>query len=294
MNVVVIGGTRFIGAAVVRQLVSQGHFVTAYHRGIHNSSLPASVRNIQRAEAEMPVMGFVAELLKPAPDVVIHMIAMGEADAKAASEFFRGRTGRVVWLSSGDVYLAYGRFTGLQLGAIEATPLSEDAPLRTVFYPYRDPAKSAADLANIYEKILVEHVGLNDPALPGTVLRLPKVYGREDNADLATVYGFRDHPQWRWTHGYVENVAAAIVLASTNAAASGRIYNVGEQYTPTIAQRLAKLPPSKVPPNTNPKFNFEQDIVYDTSRIRRELGYVETVPEEEAMRAVSAETAAAY
>jgi nucleoside-diphosphate-sugar epimerase len=131
---------------------------------------------------------------------------------------------------------------------------------------------------------LVERVALSNSALPATVLRLPKVYGHGDNDDLATVYGFRNHSQWRWTHGYVENVAAAIVLAAVHPEVEGKIYNVGEEYTPTIAERLEKLPVSSLPINENPKFNFAQDIAYDTTRIRTELGYRELVPEEEAMR----------
>ncbi len=285
MNVVVIGGTRFIGPHVVRQLVDREQTVTVYHRGLHETELPPSVRHVRRAEAAMPVRSFPDELLMPRPDVVIHMMAMGEADADAAVKFFRQQTPRMVWISSGDVYRAYGRFTGSEPGPIEAGLLNEESPLRTVLYPYRDPAKPADDIANAYEKILVERVALSDRELPGTVLRLPKVYGLGDNADLATVYGFRNHPQWRWTHGYVENVAAAIVLAASHPAAVGRIYNLGEECTPTMAERLARLPESSVPINTDPKFNFDQDVAFDTMRIRRELGYKEIVDEEEAMRA---------
>ncbi len=119
---------------------------------------------------------------------------------------------------------------------------------------------------------------------PGTVLRLPKVYGPNGNADLATVYGFRNHPHWRWTHGYVENVAAAIVLAALHPAAANRIYNVGEAYTPTIAERLQTLPESSLPLNTSLNANFDQNLAYDTSRIRDELGYRESVPESEGLR----------
>jgi len=291
MNTLVIGGTRFIGAHVVRQLVDGGHAVTVYHRGQHEAVLPASVRHVRRPEAAMPVRIFPVELLTPQPNVVIHMMAMGEADAQAAADFFRGRTGRMVWISSGDVYLAYGRFTGIEPGPVEAGLLREGSRLRTVLYPYRDPSKPADEFTNFYEKILMERAALRDPDLPATVLRLPKVYGPGDNADLATVYAFRNHPQWRWTHGYVENVAAAIVLAALHPAGANRIYNVGEEYTPTIAERLAKLPASSVPNNTDPKLNFAQDIAYDTTRIRQELGYKEVVPEEDAMRAtVSAGT----
>jgi len=286
MNIVIIGGTRFIGAHVVRRLIAAGHSVTVYHRGKHQSKLPENVRHVIRQDDSMLVRSFSPELLTPQPDAVIHMIAMGEADARAALEFFRGNTGRLVWISSGDVYLAYGRFTGVEPGPVETGLLTENSPLRSVLYPYRDAAKPADDIANIYEKILVERVAVSDPELSATILRLPKVYGREDNADLATVYAFRDHRQWRWTHGYVENVAAAIVLAALHPAAAGRTYNVGEEYTPTMGERLAKLPPSSVPVNTDAKFSYEQDVAYDTTRIRTELGFREVVPEEEAMRSV--------
>jgi len=284
MNILVIGGTRFIGAHVIRQLAQLRHSVTAYHRGEHELPDIGGVRHVRRPEASMPVLSFPAELLTPNPDVVVHMIAMGEADVQAAVQFFRGHTGRMVWISSGDVYRAYGRFTGIEPGPVEPGLLHEDSPLRTVLYPYRDSTKPADDLANIYEKILVERVALSCPDLSATVLRLPKVYGPGDNADLATVYAFRNHPQWRWTHGFVENVAAAIVTAALSPAAAGRIYNVGEEHTPTIAERLAKLPPSSIPVNTDLKFHFDQNIAYDTSRIRQGLGLREIVPEEDAMQ----------
>jgi len=279
MHILVIGGTRFIGAHVVRQLVDAGHSVTVYHRGQHEAELPAAVRHVRRPEAAVPVQSFPAELLSPRPDAVIHIMAMAEADARAAAEFFRGQIGRMIWISSGDVYLAYGRFAGIEPGPVEAGLLHEDSPLRSVLYPYRDPAKPPEHIANVYDKILVERAAMGTQGLPATVLRLPKVYGPGDNADLATVYAFRHHPEWRWTHGHVENVAAAIVLAVVHPAAANRIYNVGEAYTPTMAERLAKLPPSAVPLNTDPKFNFEQDIAYDTTRIRTELGYRELIAE---------------
>ena len=94
-------------------------------------------------EAAMPVRSFPPELFDPAPDVVVHMIPMGEADARAAVDGFAGRAERMVWLSSGDVYRAYGRFTGIEPGPPEPVPLTEDAPLRTVLYPYRGQARSA-------------------------------------------------------------------------------------------------------------------------------------------------------
>ena len=221
-----IGGTKFIGPHVARQFVNQGHEVLLYHRGQTEADLPKSIRHIRSPLAAMPVLRFPHELLTESFDAIVHMIPMGEADSRAAMEAFRGRTSRVVALSSGDVYRAYGRLTGTESGPIEAGLLYEDSPLRSVLYPYRKQAKSAADWVYDYEKILVEREILGGRDLPGVILRLPKVYGPGNNADLATVYSFHHQPQWRWTHGYVENVAAAIVLAAGHPAASGRIYNV--------------------------------------------------------------------
>jgi len=283
MRLLIVGGTKFIGPHVVRRLVSLGHHVTVYHRGENESPLPDAVRHVRAAEAGIPVRSFPPTLFAGTPDVAIHMIAMGEQDTRAAIDAFRGRISRAVWISSGDVYRAYGRFTGIEPGPIEPVPLTEDSPLRSVLYPYRAKADSPDDLAWSYEKVRMEQIAASDAHLPATILRLPKVYGPGGNADLATVHGFRDQPAWRWTHGFVENVAEAIVLAAVRPEAAGRIYNVGEAHTPTMAERLAGLPPSPMASAAPPGYNFAQDIVYDTSRIRRELGYAEPVPEHEAM-----------
>ena len=68
-----------------------------------------------------------------------------------------------------------------------------------------------------------------------------------------------------------------------NRKAAGKVYNIGEGVTPTVAERLATLPVSDMPLDARPA-NFEQDIVYDTARIREELGYREGVPYEEGLR----------
>jgi nucleoside-diphosphate-sugar epimerase len=154
MRVLIIGGTKFIGPHVVRQFVDQGHDVLLYHRGQTETELPKGVRHTRSPLASMPVLRFPRELLAQSFDAVVHMIPMGEADSRAATEAFRGRAARVVALSSGDVYRAYGRPTGAEPGPIERGLLHEDSPLRSVLYPYRKQAKSTSDLLYDYEKIL--------------------------------------------------------------------------------------------------------------------------------------------
>jgi nucleoside-diphosphate-sugar epimerase len=292
MRILIIGGTRFIGPHLVRELAGLGHEIKVFHRGENEGSLPDTVRHVRSPQAAMPVRHFPNEVLLPAPDIVIHMIPMGEIDARAVIDAFRGRAQRLVCVSSGDVYRAYGRFTGLEPGPVETGLLTEDSPLRSVLYPYRTKAKSTSDLAYYYDKILVERLALEAPDLPATILRLPKVYGPSDNADLATVRQFHDHPQWRWTHGYVENIAHAIVLAAMHPLAARRRYNVGEEYTPTVAERLQFLPASTNEASVPIEANFAQDLVYDTRRIREELGYREPVSYGEGIRRSLASAAA--
>src|SRR5262249_60182889 len=111
-------------------------------------------------------------------------------------------------------------------------PLDEDAPLRDMRYPYRGHGLSF-EHADDYDKIPVEQVVMGQPDLAATVLRLPAVYGPGDKGHRLRPYVQRiadgrpaillgdEQARWRWTRGYVENVAAAITLAITDRRAAG-------------------------------------------------------------------------
>ena len=235
--------------------------------------------------------------------MVLHMVAMGEQDAEAVVQAFKGIAGRLVVASSGDVYRAYGVLMGSEIEASPLGMLLEGSPLRKNFYPYRKIAKDSNDWVYHYDKILVERVVMSNRELPGTILRLPAVYGPGDSNHrfFSHLKRMEDHrpailldekqARWRWSHGYVENVANAITLAVSDSRSSGRIYNVGEQLVPTTAERvrlLAKsagwlgeiviLPRAALPSHLRDAYDYSEDLAYDTSRIRNELGYKETVP----------------
>jgi nucleoside-diphosphate-sugar epimerase len=283
MRILVVGGTGFIGHFVSRQLVAEGHQVTVMHRG--KRDLRQRVPGADPLISSQPLSSAtaLASALERRPDRVIHMVAMTEADAKAASQVFAGKVDRLAFASSGDVYLAYGRFTKFEPGPIEPMPLTAEAsPIRTRYYPYRTFETPESSIAYHYEKICVERVLMGTPNLRAVCLRLPKVYGNENNR-FETMYRFANYPRWRWTHGYVENVAAAIALAVLHPMVQARVYNVGEQETPTVAERLARLPPATTEPVPGDGYNFDQDIVYDTEPIRRDLGYREPIQWEDAL-----------
>lgn len=304
MRILVIGGTRFIGPAVVGRLSALGHQVTVLHRGQTETELPHSVQHLHTERALLADLA--GEFQRLLPDVVIDTAAYTEQDALAVVHAFRGVARRLVVLSSQDVYRAYGRLHRTETRWLEPAPMTEDAPLREVLHPYRGTGRGLDD----YEKILVERAAASSPVLPVTILRLPMVFGERDyqrrllleltrmddgRPAILLEYTFA---LWRWTRGYVENVGAAIALAATDDRAAGRVYNIGEPEALTYADwvraigraagwpgEVIVLPDGRLPPQLHPPDgDYEQHLVADTSRIRRELGYIEPVPLDEALR----------
>jgi nucleoside-diphosphate-sugar epimerase len=170
VRVLVIGGTRFIGPRIVRRLVKAGHDVGVFYRGEHEVALPAAVRRFKDRHAAMPVTVIPVELRAYAPEIVLHMIAMGERDAEAARTGFLGIARRIVAASSGDVYRAYGIFKGCEDGRVERELLTESSTLRTKLFPYRT-AQTPKDACEYhYDKILAERALSADSRLPATIL----------------------------------------------------------------------------------------------------------------------------
>lgn len=87
MKVLVIGGTRFIGAYVVRHLHDAGANVTVLHRGTSNNPVVPDIEHVTDPSAGYPITTFPNAVLRDW-DVVVHMVAMGEADADAAVRGF--------------------------------------------------------------------------------------------------------------------------------------------------------------------------------------------------------------
>jgi nucleoside-diphosphate-sugar epimerase len=247
------------------------------------------------------------------PDVVVDLILSSGRQARTLMILFRGVARRVVALSSCDVYRACGVLHRSEAGPLEPLPLTEDSPLRTTLQTY--PPDRLRMLQHVfgwlddeYDKIPVERAILGDTELPGTVLRLPMVYGPGDPLhrqfplvkrmdDGRRVILFEEkRAAWRSPRGYVENVATAIALAATSEGAAGRIYNVGEAESLSEldwARQIASvagwagefivLPTDRTPSHLHLPGNLEQHWVVDTTRIREELGYVEPVSRTEAL-----------
>ncbi|WP_420455366.1 NAD-dependent epimerase/dehydratase family protein [Rubrivirga sp.] len=305
MRVLAIGATGFIGPHVVRLLIEQGHDVAVLHRGRTSAELTGVRHVFGDRNALADVVPEVAEIR---PEVVLDVVPYTERQAEGLVGAFRGLARRVVALSSADVYRNYDGFRGAATAPPDPTPLSEDAPLRETRYPYRGSGLPL-DGADDYDKILVERVVLGDPDLPGTVLRLPAVYGPGDrqrrvrpylrlmDAGRDAVPLSEEQSGWRWTRGYVGNVAAAVALAVTDERAAGHVYNVGEEPAPTEREWVERIgaaarwqgevvavPAEPVPTGLRQPFDFRYDLATDTSRLRHQLGYAEPVDPQDALQ----------
>jgi nucleoside-diphosphate-sugar epimerase len=293
MKILILGGTSLTGPFTTRYLLEQGHQVTIFHRGKHHADLPPTVNRIVGERRKLDE--FVDEFKQQVPDVVLDMLAFTRQDAEMLMRVFKGIAQRVVVPSSCDVYRVYGRLHGTEPGPVDPIPLDEEAPLRENLSIHQEE----------YEKRWVEQVVMSDPDLPGTILRYPMIYGPNDGGRTFDVVKriLDNRPvipldeqvaRWRWSRGYAENVAWATVLAVTQQQARNRIYNVAEpeglsylEWTQRVARaagwtgRIVVLPAGRLDSGTA---HYEHHWVVDTTRIRAELGYMEVVPQEEALR----------
>jgi nucleoside-diphosphate-sugar epimerase len=140
VRVLVIGGTGFVGSGVVERLVGMGDEVTVFHRGHTGADLLSELEHILGERRHL--VDFAKRFERLAPDMVVDTIPMTERDARDVVRTFRGIAQRVVAISSGDVYRAYGRLLHSEPGSLEPVPLTEDAPLRERLYPYRGETPS--------------------------------------------------------------------------------------------------------------------------------------------------------
>jgi nucleoside-diphosphate-sugar epimerase len=297
MRVMVLGGTRFIGAAIVEELDAHGHDLLLVHRGEHEpDGLPAA-DHLHADRHDLPQLrGPIADF---APDALVDTLALSQADADAALAAVDGDL-RLLVLSSMDVYRAFG--AALQGSETDAVPLDETAPVREHRYPYRGRIEGRDD----YDKLDVEAAYL---ARAATVCRLPMVYGERD-------YQRREEPllrrvragrpriptgagTWLWTRGYVRDVAAGVRLALESEATVGEILNLGERRTWSMLlwarhvmeaagsdAELVRVPDVLLPEDLEPLGTIPQHLLFDSSKARDLLGWEETDPHVALQRSV--------
>lgn len=283
MRVVVLGGTVFIGRAIVEQLVDRGHEVTVVHRGEHEPPGWVEVEHYHCERAELAGKG--ADVRAMEPDAVVDTIALTRGDAEAATAALPDVP--VVVLSSLDVYRAY---EDLLAGRVsQAVPLDEESPLRLGRFPHRELGGRLAE----YDKIDVEETYASRGA---TICRLPVVFGPHDGQRreeflLRRVRAGRERipfggGSWLITRLHVADAAAAVCAAVERQRAEGDVFNVVPRTTRTVREwaetilaaadwhgELVRVPDSALPSDLEISAETAQHLLVVSSRIEAALGW---------------------
>ena len=217
MNVLVLGGTRFLGLHLVELLHSQGHRISVLNRGQSQAKLPEDVCRI-RADRSVPNQ--VLEALKGQQyEVVFDISGYRPPELLPVLEALDGRVGHYVFCSTVAVY-APG----------DIAPIRENHPL------HRRP--EAGDYSRdkiLCEDLLFESFGRR--GLRATAIRPPYIYGPHDHIRqrLFSVFARLKFGRKIIAPGegkamnhsaHVEDVASALAAVAGRAEAWGQAYNV--------------------------------------------------------------------
>jgi nucleoside-diphosphate-sugar epimerase len=169
-NILVIGGTRFIGKLLVQRLLRAGHRVTIATRGYAPDPFGDRITRIRvdrRNELAMRKAFAQASF-----DIVFDQMCYNPLDAAIAVRSFAGKVGRYVMTSTIDAYrvLGYGKAAALAEAdlAVEAQPIDTR-------YPWHDPCRATE--CYVAGKVQAEAYLARDGSLPLVTPRLAHVLG---------------------------------------------------------------------------------------------------------------------
>lgn len=291
MKVVVFGGTRFIGRAIVEELAAAGHELLIVHRGnLEPDDMPA-VQHLHTERTELAA--HQQELAAFAPDAAIDCRALTRSDAETVLAALPGDP-RLVVISSIDVYRAFGALN--QDRETDPVPLDETSPVRPTRYPYRGLMPGMEQ----YDKLDVEDVYLPRGA---TSVRLPMVYGEHDyqlreEFILRRIRAGRERIPFgagTWLHsgGYVRDIARGVHLVLKTPAAAGQVLNLCEDRTYSMRMwsrmildaagstaELVRVPDELLPEDLKPTGTMSQHIAASAQKARSMLGWTTSDPSE--------------
>ena len=298
MNVLIIGGTRFVGYQLTWRLLAGGHRVTLLNRG---TTLDPFGLRVQRLRADRRTADFARVLAEREFDACVDFACYTGEDAEGVvATLGGGRVGHYVMISSGQVYLVRA---------------DSPRPAREADYdgPTTPRPTDAADLDDwIYgiEKRRAEDILIaasQTRNFPATRLRLPMVSGERDYYRRVESYlvrildggplilpGGGGH---QTRHVYSGAVVRLIDSILGSPATFGQAYNLAQTETPTLVELVtlmvdllgaparlvsitsAELSLAGLAPAALSPFSARWMSFLDPARARTELGFQHESPE---------------
>jgi nucleoside-diphosphate-sugar epimerase len=240
VNVLIIGGNRFVGLLATWRLLAGGHQVTLLNRGTRSDPFGAAVERliVDRTGSEL-----AGRLAGRRFDAALDLAAFTGEDGHRIAEALSGRVGHYLMVSTGQVYLVR------QACPRPAREEDYDGP---VLARPEDPADHE-DWAYGMGKRACEDalIAAGRAGFPATRLRIPMVNGPLDYHRRLEGYLWRlldggpllvpDGGAHRVRHVAGEEVARLLCELIGREETFGRAYNLAQEETPTLLSLLGGL-----------------------------------------------------
>lgn len=236
MDVLVIGGTRFIGRHVVDEFLAIGASVTVFNRGKHANPF-AEVDEVSHHAGDRTIEGELRSVARENPDIVIDCVAYHPKDVRVATDIFSD-VDAYIYISSGAAYR--DNAVPKRADETELESCSTEQAIDESSESY-GPRKAEGDRAvRAAAESGIRAMSIRPPIVYGPydyTERLAYWVNRVQSFDQIIVPG--DGMPLRHMV-YVEDVAAAIrcIAAEGNA---GDVYNVGDDHIPPLAEWIELL-----------------------------------------------------
>jgi 2'-hydroxyisoflavone reductase len=230
----VIGGTRFIGRHLVRELLEHGYEVTLFNRGRHENPFDGEDRvdHVAGDRTNESDLERVADTVEP--ECVFDVVAYHPAEVTHATNVFDDVTA-YVYVSSGAAYAA------------EEIPKREDETTLEDCTPDQAVKDTSATYGNRKAEGDRAVSRAAERGVNAMSVRPPVVYGPHDYSERLDYWLHRVAEYDRivvpgdgtnlWQRAYVEDVASAIRIVAERGTA-GEWYNVGDRNAVTLDRML--------------------------------------------------------
>ncbi|PQO98201.1 hypothetical protein C5614_12655 [Massilia phosphatilytica] len=285
-NILVIGGTRYIGKLLVQRLLRAGHRVTIATRGYAPDPFGDRLARVRVDRRNETAMRNAFAHLGPF-DIVYDQMCYNPLDAAIAVRTFAGKVGRYVMASTIDAYraLGYDHADSLRESdlAVEAQPIDTG-------YPWHDPCRATE--CYVAGKVQAEAYLVRDGSLPLVTPRLAHVLGGPEDftgrlahyVELARVNGVLEYSNPHAVLSFMPLQGAADFLvwvgmqeftgpvnaASDGALSAKSLYERVGAVLDTPVRMRQRVPPAEM--GRLSPFDVPGAMVLDTARAKA-LGY---------------------
>jgi 2'-hydroxyisoflavone reductase len=183
-RILILGGTGFLGPAIVEHAVGRGHEVTLFNRGRTNADLFPELEQL-RGDRNT---GELDALRGREFDAVIDTSAYVPGHVTAAAELLKDQVGQYLLISSISVYPSFGEEGGVMSedGAVAGVPDEVVAEVKTIQESFRDGGRYYGGFKAMCEAAA-------EAVMPGRVanIRPGLIVGPRDNSDRFTWWPVR-------------------------------------------------------------------------------------------------------